>query len=182
MESPGAFDPETTPFIKEVVSFLLFNKSIKDLVHALKYKNMPWVGEFMGEWMGIFIQNKFDNPLIIPVPLHKVKKRERGYNQSERIAAGLVKVTNWEMDEELLLRTIYTQTQTKMNKEERMENMESVFICLPGEDKERTILLLDDIYTTGSTVISAAKILSEAGYVDIRVVTVATPLFMGDQR
>ena len=100
------------------------------------------------------------------MPLHRIKYRERGYNQSEYIARGIAGVTGKPAACDIVRRKRYTQTQTKLNIEERYLNMKDAFEILPDASKKisgKTCLLVDDIITTGATVNSCAKEILAAG-------------------
>ncbi len=167
------------PHVESVYSLLLFNHAVRELLHALKYENMPWAGRFFGTLLGHFIGRTYSHPLLVPIPLHPVKFRERGYNQSVEIGRGLCEYCSWSMNTEILKRVIYTTTQTAMNRDERRTNMLSAFRCREKISPDQLIILIDDVYTTGATTSAAAEVLWNAGARSIHVVTVATPLFTG---
>jgi ComF family protein len=133
-----------------------FQKVIK----ALKYKNMPQVGRFLGEMYGEMLQENgvlSDVDAIIPVPLHRTRLRERGYNQSEQIARGLSKATGIPVDNKSMARREKTATQTRKSQAERWENVKDVFAIrspLRGH-----LLLVDDVITTGATLESCIRTL-----------------------
>jgi ComF family protein len=111
---------------------------------------------------------------IIPVPLHKTRRRERGYNQSEEIARALAKSLNLSLRSELLLRLRHTSTQTKKTRTEREENMQNAFSC-PFQLKDEKVLLVDDVITTGSTVEACIRSLRQAGAGSVDVFAIAHP-------
>jgi ComF family protein len=120
----------------------------------------------MGISMGkkMFGSEKYD--LIIPVPLHKGRMRERGYNQSYLISEGLSRVLNIPVKAGILIRSRYTDSQTTLSREGRIENVSGAFEIKSKHIPEiegRRILLLDDVITTGSTTESCAKTLKENG-------------------
>ena len=130
------------------------------VVKALKYKNMPQVGRFLGEFYGELLHESGvlkDVNAIVPVPLHRSRLRERGYNQSEQIARGLHKATGIAIDRKALARKEKTATQTRKTQAERWDNVRDVFEMrrpLGGH-----ILLVDDIITTGATLESCIRTL-----------------------
>jgi len=115
------------------------------------------------------------NATLIPVPLHPTKLRERGFNQSERIADMLISTThNSSTVENLLIRLIYTQTQTKLNQLERYQNVKNAFALGPNAVliPDQQYILVDDVFTTGSTLNACARILRDAGAIRLKIVTI----------
>jgi len=118
----------------------------------------------MGRLFGLELRNSCfaTADLIVPAPLHPAKLRERGYNQSELIARGISGVINIPVETGLLLRTIPTGTQTKKSRYERWENVKDTFSITDAEKlKNRHILLVDDVITTGATIEACASALLE---------------------
>lgn len=113
--------------------------------------------------------------MIIPVPLYKTRKRERGYNQSEVIGDAISKYINVPVKTEHLLRIRSTSTQTRMSREEREENVKQAFSC-PLNLANKKILLIDDVITTGSTTDACVKLLKQAGANEVDIFVIAHPL------
>lgn len=138
---------------------------LQQLIFQLKYHYHKEIGQILGRELGASLEN---TPLesvdfIIPVPLHPNKQRKRGYNQSERIAIGIAEVLALEVRTDVLLRKKDTISQTKKSRMERFENMEDVFSVKNADSLEGMhILLVDDIVTTGSTLIGCASALHRA--------------------
>ena len=151
-------------YINEIDSLWLFDDTFQNIVHKLKYSNCPTLGIKIGEEMGEYLLNEkqinIQKTLIVPVPLHPIKKRERGYNQSEMIAKGISKVTGISTNDKLVKRIKNTATQTKMNKEERIENMQQAFASDKVIDKN-FVIIVDDVYTTGTTINSVAEVIKQ---------------------
>lgn len=143
--------------VPEAASFLFFEKGnrVRNMLHALKYKNKPAVGHLLGRWYGEELkqQGVFSNcEVIIPVPLHKKRQAKRGYNQSEYIAQGMAEVLGLPVITGVLIKKHFTETQTFKSREERWQNtMNSFEIGLPDLVKGKNILLVDDVITTGAT-------------------------------
>lgn len=166
-------------FLQGATSLFRFEKGSKyqHLLHLLKYKGLKKVGIFLGNLLGAEIQDssfaKID--YIIPVPLHKKREKQRGYNQSEVIAQGVSMIINKPINTELVFRCKYTQSQTSKKRFERWENMENVFSL--SEEAEllsnTTILLIDDVITTGSTLEACAELLLTIPGVKIYIASVA---------
>ena len=111
---------------------------------------------------------------IVPVPLYKTRKRERGYNQSEEIAKALSHIFQIPVKSEHLLRTRSTLSQTKMSEKEREQNVRNAFSC-PVRLTDSNILLVDDVITTGSTIEACVKALLSAGAKKVDVFAIAHP-------
>jgi ComF family protein len=158
---------------------LKFQKAgiVQNLLHKLKYDNRPEVGERLGKILSMRLiedgyANEFD--LLIPVPLHKNKRRIRGYNQSAMIAEGMGKILNVPFSDTLIARVKSTQTQTKKSKIERWENVNEAFQVLhPTNISGKRILIIDDVITTGATIESCAKSLLDAGAAEISIACLA---------
>ena len=140
--------------------------TMQRLQHALKYGNRPTLGVRLGRLVGE-AWHEHDRPtpdLIVPVPLHRRRRLERGYNQSERLAAGLADVLDRPVDVKGLARPHPTRSQTNLSKPERWRNVERAFaIPDPATVAGRRVLLVDDVLTTGATAVAAARLLRTAG-------------------
>jgi competence protein ComFC len=148
-----------------------------EVIHGYKYSRALWFEPFLAE---LLIQRaqpqlrKDDWDWIVPVPLHPAKQREREFNQAETLGAWLSRATQIPMSTHWLRRTVPTQSQTLLSREERLANMRKAFGFkgkqpLHGE----RIVLVDDVFTTGATTGACARILRAAGAGDICVWTVA---------
>lgn len=142
------------------------------IIYQLKYGGMKRLGKFLGEIAGreLILQFEKENlrgfDLLIPVPLYKTKYRERGYNQSDLICIGINKYLELRFIPDLVKRVKYTSTQTKLNREQRIDNMKDAFdinkkyrdyIC------GKRIIVADDVVTTGSTMNEVIKVLKDNG-------------------
>lgn len=140
-----------------VYALYYFNKGgkVQSLMHHFKYKGMQQIGNLLGNMAGTqLMENHIFNTadLIIPVPLHKSRLKERGYNQSSCFANGLAQKLNAVVDDGNLQRAIATATQTHKSRFARFENMQEVFMIKhPERLMNKHVLLVDDIVTTGST-------------------------------
>lgn len=164
--------------VKYATAYYYFNKHSKyrSLIHKLKYHSQPNIGIKLGMEMGYELNDSiFKNiDLIVPVPLHPKRQFKRGYNQSEMIATGLGKAMNKPINLDSLLRNIETQTQTKKNRYERFENVDSIFIVKnKAAIQNKHILLVDDVVTTGATLESCITELQKNGAKFVSVATLA---------
>jgi ComF family protein len=166
--------------VENVGAFLFYKKGnqTQKILHHLKYYGIKEVGAFLGNIYGAqLIQyekwGKID--MIIPIPLHKRKKKKRGYNQSEWIAKGLSTGMNIPYNTNLLIRSEFTETQTKKSRFHRWENVKEVFQLTDTDAlKNKHIVLCDDVLTTGATLEAAIQKLSSVPNIKISVVTLAT--------
>ncbi len=180
----GEIKPENVSFVH---SMWLFDKGgyLQDLLHNLKYNFLRGVGEELGKMLA---QNFLDhanqdlknlielnNPIIIPVPLHKSKKRQRGYNQARALALGISQITGWEViDEGLIIRQKKTQTQTGLNTSQRNENLKGAFLVTDQEViSERFSVIVDDVFTTGATTFELANTIVSDSEAKTGILTVA---------
>lgn len=164
--------------ISKAASYLYFTKGskVQNLIHQLKYKGKQAIGEYLGEQYGKELKTfpEFQTDLIIPVPLHKKKQRIRGYNQSECFCKGLSVSMGIKVDTSTLKRIGNTETQTRKSRFTRWQNMNDQFVVGDiSKVKDKTILLVDDVITTGATIESCAITLLNAGAKSVSVVSIA---------
>ena len=138
----------------ESISVLLpYDAYCRKLIHALKYHGMPSVGFFLGELMGrkaLQACTPPENTLLVPIPLHPLRLRERGYNQSLHIAQGFTSFTGFTIADNILTRARETGTQTALNMEQRALNVKEAFRYAGKQSLSgRSIILIDDVMTTG---------------------------------
>jgi len=151
-----------------------------DVIHRYKYHRALWFEPFLADLLVRAagpVLAAGDWNLIVPVPLHPLKKREREFNQAERLAVRLGRATGLRTDARLLRRVRPTQTQTLLSRRERTKNVHHAFRLRRGRqlDGER-VVLVDDVLTTGATTSACARILRQAGAGDVCVWTVARGL------
>lgn len=165
--------------LEGATSLFRFEKGSKYqvLLHLLKYKGSKKIGLFLGKLLGADILHTpfCEAGYIVPVPLHKKKEKQRGYNQSEVIASGISAITGIPVNTTILFRKEYTESQTRKNRFERWENMENVFSLTESNKlpENSTLLLVDDVVTTGSTLEACAEVLLKIPGVRLYVATVA---------
>jgi ComF family protein len=169
------------PF-ERAASFCEFSKGgmFQSIIHHIKYNHREKLGVAMGRLFGQdLLESDFicSIDVIVPVPLHPKKQRERGYNQSERIAEGFSEVTAIPISRDNLVRIVYNPTQTRLSKTQRWENVKNIFkVTNPSEFSEKHILLVDDVVTTGSTLEACAIALGKCSNIKISVATLARVL------
>jgi ComF family protein len=149
---------------------------VQHLLHALKYQSHPEVGVSLGRVYGNDLlnagfKNEFD--LIIPVPLHGTRKATRGYNQSYEFAKGLSEVLEVPVAD-LVTRIAKTETQTRKTRLYRWKNVSQVFeVKAMDAIKDKKILLVDDVITTGATLEACAIALKKCGYKELSIACIA---------
>jgi ComF family protein len=165
--------------IVSAASYLYFNKGnkVQLLIHKLKYKERKDIGSYLGRHYGQeLILSPFFNTvqIIVPVPLHIKKEKQRGYNQSEQFAIGLGETMKIVVKTDAIRRKRETETQTKKSRFRRWQNVFEVFeIKNPGPLQNKHVLLVDDVITTGATLESCIRALSSINGIRISVVTIA---------
>jgi len=159
----------STEIISGFTSLFVFekDKTLQLLIHSIKYNkrflNAKYLGKLIGENLKEQIQN-WCVDFILPVPLHSIRKADRGFNQSKYIAIGMGKELGINVKSYLLKRTRYTETQTNLTMKEREENISKAFqVKHKSLIEGKTFLLVDDVITTGATVKECGKVLKENG-------------------
>lgn len=165
------------PEVHSTHSFLLFTKrsKVQKLLHALKYKGNREVGLLLGYMFGQELKASGHLPdaeIILSIPLHQKKSKQRGYNQSDLLAEGFSKATGIPWSGTMLERVRYTATQTGKSKLERRENVQGVFAVKQGFYPE-SVILIDDVLTTGATLEECARTLLPTGCLRFHILTIA---------
>lgn len=165
--------------LARATSYIFYQKGgdFRRVLHLLKYHGRKDLGLTMGRFMATDISRSgfFEGiDVIVPIPLHPTRQRERGYNQSEYLAKGISEVTGIPIDALSVRRCVPTQSQTKKSVYERWENVNGIFHAV---DKSRFagkhVLLVDDVLTTGATIIACADALADIEDVKFSVLTLA---------
>jgi ComF family protein len=160
-------------------AFLTFKKSgiVQRLLHELKYGNKPEVGYKLGKLYGVELAQSTDLSsvdLIVPVPLHEVRQRQRGYNQSAMFASGLSETLGVPWHETVTVRVHSTSTQTRKSRKERWQNVTDAFsVSSNAHIKNKHLLLVDDVITTGATLEACGMHLLEKGCGKLSIACIA---------
>lgn len=172
------------PFVR-AVTYGAYEGALRDLIHLVKYEGVrpaaPVLGRMLSEIL-LALAPKFESgntPIVIPVPLHDSKLQQRGFNQSELIARSAVKHAGLglQLNTEALARLRPTDTQTGLTRHQRQQNIRGAFgVTQPAQVAGHDVLLIDDVYTTGTTVSECARVLRQAGAKRVFVATVARVL------
>jgi ComF family protein len=148
-----------------------------DAIHAFKYKGKITTGEVLGKMMADHAYPGFamtDYSLIIPVPLHPKRLRERGFNQAVILAREISKRFSIPLDYLTLGRQVFTEPQVRLGKDQRTANVRGAFAVKQGKKLAgQKIILVDDVFTTGSTVRECAGALMTHGALEVAVLTLA---------
>ncbi len=165
--------------IHHASAFLYFNKKgmVQELIHNLKYKGQEEIGIVLGNWYvedlkKLDLEIPFD--VVIPVPLHKRKFRERGYNQVTTFGKALAEGLEIPFDDTLLYRKKYSKTQSKKNLSGRAENIANLFdVTFSEKNQNKHFLIVDDVLTTGATLEACSRALLKIPGAKISIVCMA---------
>jgi ComF family protein len=169
----------------QAVAYGSYDVGLRELIHLLKYNGERPAGNVLGRMLAqalIKLEPEFGTSrvLVVPVPLYNGKRRQRGFNQTELIARSALKSRRDErllLATDVLLRTRATQSQIGLTSHQRRENMRGAFaVARAAEVTGREIVLVDDVYTTGTTATECARVLRKAGAAKVWVATVARTL------
>lgn len=155
-----------------------YGRSERELIHKFKYKDKGYLGEKLAEIMYDRIKiEELEIDLIVPVPMHKKKEKKRGYNQAAILARKLSRLMEKPFGERILLRILDTEPMSNLGAEERRNNIKCAFQVNESWNnkmKDKNILLIDDVYTTGSTAGACTDALIEAGAAKVFVLVFAS--------
>ena len=173
------------PYVK-ATAYGSYESGLRELIHLLKYNQVRPAANVLGRMLAEAVEDLQPlfgetDLLVVPVPLHSTKLRQRGFNQSELIARAALKVKpsagRFQLSPGLLERRRETKSQIGLSRHQRRENIRGAFVVTrPGEMAGREVLLVDDVFTTGTTVSECARILRRAGASKVYVATVARTL------
>jgi ComF family protein len=173
---------EARPLFVKAVAYGAYDGELRELIHLLKYERVTPAAVVLGRMLAEAIQKlgaDADPILMVPVPLHRSKRRQRGFNQAELIAGAALKnnASRCELGTNVLERTRPTVSQIGLTRPQRMENIRGAFrVRHLSKVAGRAVLLVDDVLTTGTTASECARILRKAGANKVWVATVARTL------
>jgi ComF family protein len=171
------------PYLK-ATAYGSYDGGLRELIHLLKYNGVRPAANVLGRMLAEAIEDlqpHFSETeiLVAPVPLHTRKLRQRGFNQTELIARSAIKLkaSSFHLSANLLERCRETTSQIGLSRHQRRENIRGAFrVVKPDELNGREVLVVDDVFTTGTTVSECARILRRAGASKVYVATVARTL------
>jgi ComF family protein len=167
------------------VAYGRYENELRGLIHLLKYAGMKPIAKRLGQRLaGVVAELPIDagtEMSVVPVPLYRVKRRQRGFNHAERIASAMVdelrrrdKAHRWAMARAVLRRQRATDSQSRLSPQGRRRNLRGAFAVRDASRiRGRSVLLVDDIYTTGATAAACSRVLLRAGAKEVWVATVA---------
>jgi competence protein ComFC len=157
----------------QVLSYARYQPPLKQAILRLKYSPNRQLAAHMAGWMlELYANSSFTGDMILPVPLGRVRKRERGYNQVELIASSMARDLNIPVQAQSLVRVHETRSQVGLDPEERFENVHEAFSADSKSVQNQNILLLDDLLTSGATLLGCTQALFAAGASRVLCLTV----------
>ncbi len=164
-------------YFERSISYGIYQDVMIKIIYEYKFNNKVYISKFLGKKLSTLIKNEDDYKnieIIISVPMYKNKERRRGYNQSYLLAKEIAKDLKLKLIKNILIKIKDTEPQSKKPMRERRQNIRgSFFVKDPMKIKGKEILLIDDVFTTGSTVNECSRILRQAGAKKIYVATIA---------
>jgi ComF family protein len=165
---------QTPPVFDQALSIGIFEGPLREAIHQFKYRPCRALGKPLGAWMAAYIRPVSEIDCIIPVPLHVARLRKRGFNQALILARELSRTFSVPLSYDNLKRVRPTRPQVELSGEERLKNVAGAFaLKQPVKLKNRDILLVDDVFTSGATMNECALVLKEAGVARITALTLA---------
>jgi len=162
------------PHYDQALAAGLFEGPLREAIHVYKYRPVRSLGKPLSLWMAGQVRVTIPLDMAMPVPLHKKRLRQRGFNQALLLAHGVSERFKMPLNYDNLVRSRYTRPQVELSGRERAENVRGAFSLIhPAGVCEKRILLIDDVFTTGSTMNECAKVLKDAGAVSVTVFTLA---------
>jgi ComF family protein len=142
-----------------------FDGAVRRAIHELKYNNVRAIAALLGKWLGDYLEaNPLPADVLVPVPLHRQRLRDRGYNQSRLLALELSRISGWPLVDNCLVRELQTTPQARTTSvDQRRQNVADAFACRDRRLAGRAVLVIDDVATTGATLDACARALKEAG-------------------
>jgi ComF family protein len=160
--------------IERIRSATYFGGILQEAIHHLKYRGHTALAKPLGGLMAAYWQqHPMSADVIVPVPLHADRLRERGYNQAALLAHELARQARLAVDEQTLVRKRATTSQVKLDAKQRKENVHEAFCCSDGSLAGKRVLLVDDVCTTGATLEACAIALQESGALSVQALTLA---------
>jgi ComF family protein len=152
-------------FFDKNFSLFAYDGLIQNIINKFKFQDHPYIGKVLGEVMAshinLFEDMRFD--FIVPIPIHMFRRRKRGFNQSEIISSAISKALSLPIKSKSLIRVKNTKPQWRLNPDERANNLIGAFKANKSLVEGKNIFLIDDIFTTGTTINKCAEVLKTSG-------------------
>ncbi len=153
-----------------------YRPPLKEIVINFKFRGITSPAKTFARLLASKFEKQFADlniQAIVPIPLHAARKNQRGYNQAELLARELASLTNMELADNILYRRKRRRPQARLKLEKRKANVAGVFTAVECENEIKRVLLVDDVVTTGATVLEAKKCLEQNGYTVVGIVAIA---------
>lgn len=168
---------KTPPAYQQLRSWVAFDGAVRKALHRVKYDSDFGMGEMLAAEILPYVNHlNWEIDMIIPVPLGRQRYRERGYNQAESFARPLSLAKGWRYSPKALRRVKETQSQVDLSASERMKNVEDAFVADRQQVNGKSVVVLDDVSTTGATLNSCASALISGGAKAVYALTIARAL------
>lgn len=160
-----------------------FSGAASSAIHAFKYDHQTRLVDLLGSWLiRAMDENHWSPELVTAVPLHRKRQLERGYNQSVLLARVVSERFGWPFSAEAIRRLRETRSQVSLNARERRDNVQGAFAASPELVRGKSVLVIDDVLTTGATLVACAEALRQAGALRVLGATVAGAVYGDDGR
>ena len=168
---------DSHPPYQAIRSWVVFEGPIRHAIHTMKYRRNAALGDALAPHLAGYVhQLGWRVDLVVPVPLSRQRMKERGYNQASLFAFPLATLQGWRYSSQVLVRTRETRSQVGLSPLERKVNISGAFRAEPALAKDKAILLVDDVVTTGATLAACSETLVEAGAQVVYALTMARAL------
>lgn len=162
--------------LSQVIAAVAYDEHVRRIIHAIKFGYVslciPLLAPLLHDAWRIY--GGEGSPIVVPIPLHARRMRERGFNQAALLAKEFALYAGFEYRDDVLVRTRATHAQAELPREDRLCNVEGAFACRKSANvHDAHVLLVDDVFTSGSTLNEAARTLREAGAREVRALTFA---------
>ncbi len=167
---------QSPPDYDQALSIGYFEGPLREAIHQFKYGPCRSLGRHLSEWMIGNLRFVSELDLVVPVPLHKKRLRQRGFNQALMLAHGVSRAKAIPLSFDNLVRIRATRPQVELSAEERVKNVAGAFaLKRPKDVKGKRALIIDDVFTTGATMNECAAVLKKAGASGVIALTLARP-------
>lgn len=165
----------------KIISPFIYDGIIKKFIVGLKFNNKKYYAQSLAYYMAMtFLKENFPCDIITCVPICNKRLKQRGYNQAELLASEFAKIVNIDFDPAVLKRVKETPTQIFLNYSDRQKNLIDAFKVDKKIVKDKNVVIIDDVYTTGATITECSKALKKAGAKTVYAVTACHTIFKND--